>query len=208
MRVLAVCGVERRGGVQLTGACSGCSSWRSSPPVMATCATALPCVAAPISARLPLPWPARSFSLVLSKNARSRFGEDTVVSKLVIKAVAESMGVGMQVGCWLGWGGPRIGPGEGCVGLRTLPSAHPLPATLLPACCGMRFDAPTCKPPLPVLQLLDLGLIEAGPAADQLKVGRGADQMAGAECPGAHASRYAGDAACTVRLRYAVLCAH
>ena len=88
----------------------------------------------------------------------------------------------------------RGAPGCARCLLRT-PCLQPL----MPACCGMRFDAPTCKPPLPVLQLLDLGLIEAGPAADQLKVGRGADQMAGAECPGAHASRYAGDAACTVR---------
>ena len=129
MRVLAVCGVRRRRGVQLIGACSGCSSRRSSPPVMATCATALHCLAARISARLPLPWPACSFALVLSKNARSRLGEDAVVSKLVIKSVAESMGVNTQVRCWLGWGGPRSGPGEGCAGLRTLPSAHPLPAT-------------------------------------------------------------------------------
>ncbi|EFN55865.1 hypothetical protein CHLNCDRAFT_31015 [Chlorella variabilis] len=40
----------------------------------------------------------RSFSLLLAKNARSRLGEDTLVSRLLVKAVAESMGLSAQVG--------------------------------------------------------------------------------------------------------------
>lgn len=39
----------------------------------------------------------RSFALVLAKNTRSRWGEDTVVSKVLVKAVAESMGLSTQV---------------------------------------------------------------------------------------------------------------
>lgn len=50
------------------------------------------------------PHTARSFGLLLSKGARSRYGEDGVVSRLVIKAVAEAMGVPTQVrrGCAAG----------------------------------------------------------------------------------------------------------
>jgi hypothetical protein len=43
----------------------------------------------------PHPHP-RSFSLLLAKNARSRWGEDALVSKLLIKAIAESMGISAQ----------------------------------------------------------------------------------------------------------------
>ncbi|PSC69495.1 Altered inheritance rate of mitochondria 25 [Micractinium conductrix] len=39
----------------------------------------------------------RSFSLQLAKGVRSRFAEDTLVSKLLIKAVAESMGISAQL---------------------------------------------------------------------------------------------------------------
>ncbi|KAL4451608.1 hypothetical protein ABPG75_007270 [Micractinium tetrahymenae] len=39
----------------------------------------------------------RSFSLLLSKGARSRFAEDTLVSKLVVKAVAEAMGISAEI---------------------------------------------------------------------------------------------------------------
>lgn len=50
--------------------------------------------------RLPCRYPALhvcSFSLLLSKGARSRFGEDQLVSKLVIKAIADSLGVPTEV---------------------------------------------------------------------------------------------------------------
>ncbi len=43
-----------------------------------------------------------SFSLLLSKGARSRFGEDQLVSKLVIKAIADALGVPTEASaaCW------------------------------------------------------------------------------------------------------------
>lgn len=49
-------------------------------------------------ARVPAALPAspRSFSLLLAKGARSRLGEDTLVSKLLVRAVAESMGLSAQ----------------------------------------------------------------------------------------------------------------
>jgi hypothetical protein len=47
----------------------------------------------------------RSFSLLLAKGARSRLGEDTLVSKLLIRAVAESMGLSAQVCVCVGGGG-------------------------------------------------------------------------------------------------------
>ena len=91
-----------------------------------------------------LPCPARSFSLVLSKNARSRFGEDAVVSKLVVKAVAESMGVGTQVRCWrvatwAGKGQESAGPGSAGLGWSGCLLRIPRLTPCKQACYNMGF---------------------------------------------------------------------
>jgi hypothetical protein len=99
-------------GLRWGGGVAGRDS-RMPPPLKRQCSMGSGCVGA-AWAPLPLPPghacplahpPARSFSLLLAKGARSRLGEDTLVSKLLIRAVAESMGLSAQVCVCVGGGG-------------------------------------------------------------------------------------------------------